>query len=546
MPNKRTRRFVGAALVIIALVGLWFLYRQYRVGEGPGPLRGNPSSQGGLSTTAKKTESRSGPVKTPSARPVDSVTALSAEKRSSDPVVFVLKGRVLSDEEGGLPGAHLYIFTGASSRDAVSPARTIVAGEGGAYRVQLDFVQNQAFRVRAEMIGFIAREEAVLMGSEGGARVDFVLSRSASTLSGRVIDSEGKGIAGVPIQIQVPHRGQAEEAAGFVFPDVRNGYSSTDGSFLFASLSPGPVSIEILPKNELPQVKRLELKPGKNTLEVRLPRTEELEVRVTNRGGQPLSNANVRTSWLNAGMVQAQAKSDGIARLRIAADLVDQQITLVVKAEGYLQKVVERPQRTTSLEVVLLEAAQLVGRVTTENAQPVPDCRVLTQAWITDGQDGTRVSTGGTARTDQDGRFSIEAVEFGRLLVSCKDFPSFARPVQAEDADRELSIVLKSQNSAILGQVVDPSGRPVTDFVISLQEAGEGRDPAAPSEFRGFSLGNTFHDSHGRFSFPAVSPGVWMISAWSVDANLAAPPVRVELVAHQATEGVTIRVKPVN
>jgi len=544
MPNKRRRLFTGAALVIIALVGLLFLYRQYRVGAGPEVPRGNLSLQGKQAATAKNLESRSGTVKAPSARPVDSVTALSAEKRSSDPVVFVLKGRVLSDGEGGLPGAHLRIFTGASSQDAVSPVRTTLAGKGGAYRVQLDFVQNQTFRVRAEMDGFAAGEEVILMESEAGATIDFVLSRSASMVSGRVVDSEGKGTAGVQVQVTVPPRGRAE-GAGFLFPDIRNGSSSTDGSFLFEGLSPGPVLLEILPKNELPQVRHLELKPGKNTVEVRLPRAEELEVRVTNRGGQPLSNADVRTSWLNEGMIQAHTKSDGIARLRIP-DLIDQQITLIVKAEGHLQKVVERPPRTTSLEVVLLEAAQLVGRVTTENAQPVPDCRVLTQAWITDDQDGTRVSTGGTARTDQDGRFSIEAVEFGRLLVSCKDFPSFARPVQAEDADRELSIVLKTQNSAIVGQVVDASGRPVTDFVISLQEAGEGRDPAAPSEFQGFSLGNTFHDSHGRFSFPAVSPGVWMISAWSVDANLAAPPVRVELVAHQATEGVTIRVKPVN
>ncbi|RPJ62488.1 MAG: hypothetical protein EHM23_02955 [Acidobacteria bacterium] len=542
MPNKRRRLFIGAALVIIALVGLWFLFRQDRVGAGLELLRGNLSLQGKQSATAKNPESRSGTVKTPS-RPVDSVTALSAEKRSSEPVLFTLEGRVLSDE-GGLPGAHLYIFTGASSRDAVWPARTIVAGKGGAYRVQLYFVQNQGFRVRAEMVGFASREQVVLMQSEAGATIDFVLSRSASTLSGRVIDSEGKGIAGVQVEIQVPHRGRAE-GAGFLFPDTRDGYSSTDGSFVFENLSPGPVSIEILPKNELPQVKRLELKPGKNTVEVRLPRSEELEVRVTNRGGRPLSNADVRTSWLNAGMIQAQTKSDGIARLRIP-DLIDQKITLIVKAEGYLQKVVERPTRTTSLEVVLLEAGQLVGRVTTENAQPVPDCRVLTQAWITDGQDGTRVSTGGTARTDQDGRFSIEAVEFGRLLVSCKDFPSFARIVKAEDADRELSIVLKSQNSAILGQVVDPSGRPVTDFFISLEEAAEGQDTAAASEFQGSSLQNAFHDSQGRFSFPAVSAGVWMISAWSEDASLAAAPVRVELVPGQATEGVIIRVKPLN
>ncbi|RPI20452.1 MAG: hypothetical protein EHM61_27000, partial [Acidobacteria bacterium] len=417
MANKRRGRFIAAALIIIALVGLWFFWRHYRVGSGPGLVRGI-SSQRGLPATAKNRESRSGSANTPSPQPVDSVTVPSAVKRLSDPVVFVLKGRVLSDGERGLPGAHLRIFTGASSQDAVPPARTILAGKGGGYRVELDFVQNQAFRVRAEMDGFAAREEVILTESKGGATIDFVLSRRASMVSGRVVGSEGKGTAGVQVQVTVPPRGRAE-GAGFLFPDIRNGYSSTDGSFLFEGLSPGPVLLEILPKNELSQVRHLELKPGKNTVEVRLPRAEELEVRVTNRGGRPLSSADVRTSWLNAGMIQAHTKSDGIARLRIP-DLIDQKITLIVKAEGYLQKVVERPPRTTSLEVVLLEAAQLVGRVTTENAQPVPDCRVLTQAWITDGQDGTRVSTGGTARTDQDGRFSIEAVEFGRLLVSCK------------------------------------------------------------------------------------------------------------------------------
>ncbi|RPJ59038.1 MAG: carboxypeptidase regulatory-like domain-containing protein [Acidobacteria bacterium] len=288
MPDKRRRWLVAGAFFILVLVGLWFLRWDPKDDHKSDRSVVDLASQRNARPPAESSGRQSEPAPKAPQATVASVPVPSGEKRSSDPRLFLLQGRVVSEEGEGLAGAHLEIFLGPSSADD-SPVRSLRTEKDGGYRVQLDYAEYQLIRVKAEMAGFIGREDAIQMQSQGGVRIDYTLTRFASTLSGRVIDSQGKGVAGALVRVWVPHRGRAElGSSGFIAPDLREVDSSADGSFSFANLSPGGVQLQILPKDDLPSDRNLELKPGENTVEVRLRRTETVEVRVTNRAGQPV------------------------------------------------------------------------------------------------------------------------------------------------------------------------------------------------------------------------------------------------------------------
>ncbi|MBL8861437.1 MAG: carboxypeptidase regulatory-like domain-containing protein [Planctomycetes bacterium] len=145
------------------------------------------------------------------------------------------------------------------------------------------------------------------------------LDLGSGRIAGRVLDSEGRPLAGVHVQLGSESRGA--EDSGF-----SGGFAQTegDGRFDFAGLLPGTYTLEAglqygpaertthAPK----RVTGVVLDPGgtRTDLEIRLERGGTLIVRVRDSQGAPAAGARVR--WMaEARQLDVQADAAGIARL---------------------------------------------------------------------------------------------------------------------------------------------------------------------------------------------------------------------------------------
>jgi hypothetical protein len=530
--------YLIAAFILIALIVLLFLGVRKASDLGPAWLRQALSSRQSGPRPMSGAEAGALPGSAPSG------AGISGEKRSPDETpLFVLQGRVLSDLGEGLRGAQITVFKGRTPQEQETPLLAVQAQEGGVYHLDLEFAEGEVIRVRVEMPGFSKAEEAILMRAEGELARDFPLTPLSSTLSGRTVDAQGRGVAGAVLLATDAPRREGDEvgsvAASVPFATPLQAVSAANGRFAFEDLSPGPIGLVVRAQGYVDSARIVDLKAGPNAVEVRMSRAKPIQVRVKSQAGQPIRDAIIRSLGDAVTTLHARSGGDGLALLGVPEDATDE-IALDVKAIGYLEKTARLPAGARRLDVELVQAGQFVGKVTSAKGAPLEGCSVGSVA-LRQTPDGDETPTeAGNAVTGSDGRFSVESVERGQLRIWCKGFPPFSRTVSAEDVGRDLSIVLEDLNSAVFGRVSDSYGRPLTHFHAIL---AQGALEDADSQPEGFALEGAFEDPQGRFSFPAAGAGPWTLFVWSADRTLFGK-LQFELTPGEATEGLEVQVGP--
>jgi protocatechuate 3,4-dioxygenase beta subunit len=365
--------------------------------------------------------------------------------------------------------------------------------------------------------------ELVTLSPGGEAKVKVVL-RAGGAIEGRVVDSHGRPLAGVRVDLNAL-RGTLE----------RTTITATDGAFAFAAV-PEDVILSLARPDDPSRIvhrKAIEVKEGETTrVELTLPPQRE-EVRVSVRAeGAPVDAAQVtllsvdpnvplRQTWFTGG--------EGVVTVQDARGL---DLRVVVEAPGFTRAFETIERAPAEIAITLVRGVIVTGRVTAVRGR-----KYLSHASVTVVSEGHRAA----ALSDSQGEFSLSDVEPGpvRVIVSHPEYATVeldALIVATGRADRpfELPAVDLPEPSAVEGEVVDAAGKPVSGARVA---AG-----IVPAYLPAGALppGLAVTDRKGRFTLSDLAPGKHDVEAYAPDVGRGVAR-GIEVVAGRATGGVRIR-----
>jgi protocatechuate 3,4-dioxygenase beta subunit len=289
-----------------------------------------------------------------------------------------------------------------------------------------------------------------------------------------------------------------------------------------------------------------------------------VEGRVRGASGEPVPHALVRlqaemrgpAGWLNAlgtGDLYAWTGDDGNYRIEGVPPI---ELRAEAQAPGYDRasseaKTLAAGARLSGLDLTLLAAARLEGRVLDRGGRPVAGARVTVSRRATADDPGVRwraLAEGVSAFTGDDGRFAVAEVPVGDLdlRVEAEGFAirTIARAGIEPGADiRNVAIELEPAFT-IRGAVRDAQGRPVTWCWVRATRSG------APEGDAGNGLLGARVEPDGTFELRGLPEGLYRIDVvvgnWMPEAtryqnaqieNVAAGTEDLRVVLVAAAEG---------
>ncbi|MFL6293604.1 MAG: carboxypeptidase regulatory-like domain-containing protein [Thermoanaerobaculia bacterium] len=332
-------------------------------------------------------------------------------------------------------------------------------------------------------------------------------------LTGRVVDGEGRPLAGV--EIWRPMESSAPAVAAVSGPDG-----------LFTVPAAGIYPLSACPPGWLPDESPSPAPREPGVFEIRLRPAARIAGRVVDGQGEPVEGVQIE-AWL-AGKtfgcaVHVQSGCPGPADRRTGYSDADGRFAFEslepgwfeVSAQDALPKVARRlgEAGTSAEEIELVLSERLVpleGRVT--------DIAGLTpRQFVSLELEGGPQESSARARADEQGRFQIRDVAPGTwtLLATDNLGRTLERRVQVEEGRKiTLEELRFPPLPAVRGRVLDPEGRPVVDASLSFEQA-EGLRAWAGT------------DAEGRFTAHLVD-GTWTLKAEQPGFGPAATTVTLD------------------
>lgn len=354
------------------------------------------------------------------------------ELRIEVPDGLTVQGRVVDGEGQGVAGAEVLLtepwtFGGMIT---VGPSAS-----DGAFLIR-GATANSA--VGARLAGWVPALQPILHPTLAGAgplvEIDVVLDRRSGSIAGRVLDSEGRPIAGARLNAGV-QMWQADQGGRSVFiamvkrsdgwtcrpPPPSHALTASDGTFVLADVEDGDVEVRVrCSPNEdasgasserlLPEWRgRAVVRAGETThLEVRMARGATVEGVVRLSDGLPASGVSV-SAIDGLGSIGSWAESNEVGAFRITG-LNAGELSLLANDSGSLghgpaeAKILVADGGTATWDVTLPKAALLAGVAVDEDWKGLPN-------WVVHiGLPGKSVYDAWKT-TDAEGRFQFEAVE---------------------------------------------------------------------------------------------------------------------------------------
>jgi uncharacterized GH25 family protein len=407
-----------------------------------------------------------------------------------------------------------------------------VSDETGAFRVEK--VHPGKWDVSVEAKGYQDPAEQRVEIADAEAVIEFTCTRGTS-LAGRVLDPDGKPIAGASIYLQSKD-GERSWASSHAETDVH-------GEFHCTGQASGKVSLWAQHSNYAPSERQeLELVPGGALAELtlHLRRGGSVEVQVQSPPGVPLDER-----W-----VSLSGKSDEVLELRdsertdangraffahVAPGSYD--VHAWSRGSGSEQATVDVVEGRTA-RVVLGRAdgnaIHVTGRVTS-GGEPLEDANVGFYFSAPGEQSVNR-----NAQTDSDGRYELWLDRPGKWHASLRAAAS-SRSGSVEVPSASTFVYdFELGTGSIAGTVFLPDGKAAAR--VSVQLVGDGAD--GPGDHGGWAQ----TDGRGRYSFKHVDAGRYRVVA-SVDDDgerQSAQATRrgIELAAGQKLEGQDVHLAP--
>jgi hypothetical protein len=165
-----------------------------------------------------------------------------------------LTGRTVDVEGRPIPNLRLWLRGGDARK------RSLEVRSDSAGRFEVDGVPTGRLSFNVSSPRLVLRADASI---EGSAPIDVLLDTGDRNLEGRVLDADGRPVAGARLQLVWSYHDGALQSSS-----LRHAVSDADGLFLFEGLGPGPHRLAVSPDEESATPQRLEVERGVETLEV--------------------------------------------------------------------------------------------------------------------------------------------------------------------------------------------------------------------------------------------------------------------------------------
>lgn len=478
----------------------------------------------------------------------------------------ILEGRTLDASSlKPVPRVRLEVASGSGRFAARS-------GPDGRYRLR--GVRPGSATVRAEEPRHVPWARRSVPVEKGATRTLDVLLTRGATLSGRVVDEEGRPVTGAGVSLLSSTESAFEAAIRIRSASSSRLRTRSDGSFTADRLPPGESQRLLVrhPEFESGTVGGISLVAGgvRSGVVVTIRRGVVLAGRVRDPDGEPIAGAEVtagpsfavRSSGAGslarrrAGAWEeprtARSGADGSFELR---GLEPGSVAVTVKAPGRATESVDpvrlvRGTRPEPIEVVLGPGATISGRVVRRTGGGATGYYVVARS--------RRSPAGGpgspNANPETDGTFVLEALRAGETY----DLQLFGGAGAIGPGPRKEGILAPAADvdfvvggtGRIEGSAVDGrTGQPLGAFEVSFQEDGPGRGgvfrvPRGVGRFTGGAgEARPVESPDGRFALEEVPAGKWqvVVTAKGYQAGRASGVVVEEATT---TEGVEVRVPP--
>lgn len=448
---------------------------------------------------------------------------------------------------------------------------TARTGPDGRYRVR--GLRPGSATVRAEEPRHVPWTRHSVPVEKGATRTLDVLLTRGATLSGRVVDEDGRPVAGAGVSL-LSSSESSLDAAVRLWGEASRLRTRPDGSFTATRLPPGEnqrLSVQH-PEFERGTVGGISLVAGgtRSGVVVTIRRGVVLTGRVSDPDGNPIAGAEVsagrsfsvrsssggsltrvRVEMMEAPRT-ARSGGDGAFELR---GLAPGSVSVTVKAPGRATETVdpvllERGARPDPVEIVLEPGATISGRIVRRTGEGASGYFVLAQ--------NPRKPSGGRGSTsatpEADGTFRIEGLRAGETY----DLQLFGTSAGFGPGPRKAGILAPADGvewvvegtGRIEGSAVDAkTGQPLGAFEVSYQADR----PGMGGVFRvgrggsrstgGAGEAQPVESPDGRFALEEVPSGKWqvVVTAKGYQVGRAAGVVVEDATT---TDGVEVRVAP--
>ena len=337
----------------------------------------------------------------------------------------------------------------------------------------------------------------------GSTRAEVVLPVPTCVIRGRLVDAQGKPVAGARVLIG----GHGE--GGFHFD--REAIPNADGGFQFKvpagvyklTLRPDDQgsSRESLPKTEIT------VADGQTEAEVVLTIREEawgdLIVEVVDKGGRPLPGVTVRSGGFGPVGNAPTGETDAAGRFLVKGIKAGKHYIVLTDPKRMLDEnmrlsVPITAGKTVTHRIVLDEGRRVRGRVTCDG-QPARNIHVRT----TIGAQNRFSST----HTGEDGVFQLLNVPDGELTIGCYSYMSNQTVTKKFDiaSDRD-DIEFKLPTGRITGKILDRKGRLLKGRFVKLDQLQAYGDTAKASYSPVHPCGN------GLINLPHLGDGQYRLT----------------------------------
>jgi uncharacterized GH25 family protein len=357
---------------------------------------------------------------------------------------------------------------------------------------------------------------------------------AALTISGKVVDSQGKPVASARVMAQISKVVDMRSMTKMMEHLPRSAESKADGSFVLKGLSEGEYELNAVHQDfggGFGRGPRVTARAGDPAVTITLIRQAKVRGRVIHPNGTPFAEFEVNG--------QAVRDPGGAFELPMHEGMFGRPtFDLVFKAPGMAPALrtvkVAQGQDQTIPDVVLGAGRTIRGKVVskTDNA-PVEGALVVPgsdetgrmAALLSYGRQAGTPGEGGQAGSGKDGTFSLSQVESGavELIVA---HPDFCPATVAVPADRDDVVVTLDPGAKISGRVSDAQGRPAAGMVWASR--------GGPMDSRHVQL-----SAEGTYEIRGLVPGKYTVRVHRMDepderGNLGIAPKTVEVAAGAA------------
>ncbi len=496
----RQKAFLGLILLLVVGAIVWLL-----LGPGGAGSRTDLARDGGGPAApeegAASPAGAGGPTEAGAARhhPV-----LFGRPRAEQVGLGGLKGRIATArDDAPVAGARLTLEGAGHGGEKV--LRRIETGEDGAFAIaQVPAGEDYVLGIEAE--GWPGRSRGAIAVTDGTVTdLATIWLGQKAPLAGVVLGETGGPIAGTRVSVHEGHfsyRDMARDIAGLVTkldrdPEpVASTVTLHDGTFSFADLDPGPVTLVARVPGFAVGTLEAAVLPGgepQKPWTVRLMRGAVVAGKVVDPSGRGLAGARVAAVAQNEmsaflyGRAFTETAADGSFRIDTAAP--GGNVMVLVAVPGYPLRMARAQAGSEDLRIVMLPTARVVFRVVLlPQETPLAGADVTVVAGTADSpnSDGSMVA----ARTGADGRAEL-TLPVGKVDMAMLTHPD--HPLGLWRPDTRMRGFLESDSDG----TIPPEGTTIqlglrAGVVVRgrvLDEAGEAIAGASITPFGGVSLG---------------------------------------------------------